>query len=116
MLENAGIRFEARAAEIDERAIEDQLEKAGASPETVALILAEAKARDVGAAFPDAIVIGSDQTMSLGQRVFTSRKDMDEAARPSDGRCPGKTHRLNSAVVADAAAWNPLGHMFLRAA
>ena len=64
LLENAGIRFQAKAAEIDERAIENQVEQQHSSPEEVALILAEAKARHVGGVFPEDIIIGSDQTMS----------------------------------------------------
>jgi septum formation protein len=98
LLENAGIRFQARAAEIDERGIEDQLEEQHSSPEEVALILAEAKARNVGEAFPDDIIIGSDQTMSLGQRVYHKPRDMDEA-RDHLVSLSGQTHQLNSAIV-----------------
>lgn len=98
LLENAGLVFAARAAEIDERALEKPLEEEGASPEEVAVRLAEAKARDVARHFPEALVIGSDQTMSLGQRVYHKPKDMAEAGQHllslSD-----KTHRLNSAIV-----------------
>ncbi|MBP1858755.1 Maf-like protein [Rhizobium herbae] len=98
LLENAGIRFQARAANIDERAIERRMESRGSSPEEVALVLAEAKARDVGAAFPGDIIIGSDQTMSLGARVYHKPKDMDEA-RDHLFSLSGQTHQLNSAVV-----------------
>lgn len=98
LLENAGIRFQARAAEIDERAIENQVEQQHSSPEDVALILAEAKARNVGEAFPADIIIGSDQTMSLGKRVYHKPRDMNEA-REHLLSLSGQTHQLNSAIV-----------------
>ncbi|MGH6809700.1 MAG: Maf-like protein, partial [Ensifer adhaerens] len=98
LLENAGLVFTARAAEIDERALEKPLEEEGAAPEDVAVRLAEAKATDVARHFPEALVIGSDQTMSLGQRVYHKPKDMAEAGQHLLSLA-GKTHRLNSAIV-----------------
>lgn len=98
LLENAGLTFDARAAEVDERALERPLEQSGASPVDVALALAEAKAQDVARHFPGAIVIGSDQTMSLGPRVYHKPKDMAEAADHLRS-LSGKTHSLNSAIV-----------------
>ena len=99
LLENAGITFQAKAAEIDERAIEAEVERKGLMPEEIALVLAEAKARDVGQAFgDDVIIIGSDQTMSLGSRVYHKPKDMDEA-RDTLLSLSGQTHQLNSAIV-----------------
>ncbi|WDZ79003.1 Maf-like protein [Ensifer adhaerens] len=98
LLENAGLVFEAKAAKIDERALEKPLEDAGAAPETVALALAEAKARDVVRHFGDVLVIGSDQTMSLDTRVYHKPRDMAEAAQHLLS-LSGKTHRLNSAIV-----------------
>ncbi|MBB4186681.1 Maf-like protein [Sinorhizobium terangae] len=98
LLENAGLAFQARAAEIDERALEEPLEKAGASPVNVALALAEAKAKDVARHFSGALVIGSDQTMSLGSRVYHKPKDMSEAADHLLS-LSGQTHSLNSAIV-----------------
>ncbi|KQY23801.1 Maf-like protein [Rhizobium sp. Root483D2] len=98
LLDNAGIAFQAQAADIDERAIEGEIERQGSSPEEVALVLAEAKARNVGQAFPDAIIIGSDQTMSLGTRVYHKPRDMNEA-RDHLLSLSGKAHQLNSAIV-----------------
>lgn len=98
LLENAGIPFEAEAARIDERAIEAPLEAGGASPDAVALELAIAKARDVSARRPGALVLGSDQTLSLGTTVYHKPKDMAEAAQHL-ASFSGKTHRLNSAIA-----------------
>lgn len=98
LLENAGIRFEAESADIDERAVEATTAGAGLSPEDLALVLAEAKAQNVSERHPDALVIGSDQTMSLGDEVFHKPDNMEAARRRLLGLA-GKTHELNSAVV-----------------
>jgi septum formation protein len=98
LMENAGLAFTAVAANIDERAIEAPLERKGAGPDAVALVLARAKAREVSDRFPGALVIGSDQTMSLGSRVFHKPKDLAEAGHHLT-LLSGKTHRLNSAIA-----------------
>ena len=118
LLENAGLAFEAKTANIDERALEKPLEDAGAAPETVALALAEAKARDVARHFADALVIGSDQTMSLDMRVYHKPKNMAEAAQHLLS-LSGRTHRLNSAIVllrGDEVIWRHVSsaHMTVR--
>lgn len=95
LLENAGLTFQSQAAEIDERQIEASEDHAG--PEAVAAILARAKAQDVSRHFPDALVIGSDQTMSLGDRVYHKAKNRAEA-KDNLMSLSGRTHRLNSAV------------------
>ncbi|MGE3305786.1 MAG: Maf-like protein [Rhizobiaceae bacterium] len=98
MLENAGITFEVVRPDIDERAVEAPLAESGASAEDVAQVLAEAKALDVSERHPDAIVIGSDQTLSLDDRVFHKPADM-EGARRHLLALSGRTHHLNSAVA-----------------
>ena len=98
LLRNAGLTFEAMAAAIDERAIEDSLSADRLSPAEVALALAEAKALDVASARPEALVIGSDQTLSLGERVFHKPADLSDA-REHLRAMSGRTHELNSAVV-----------------
>jgi septum formation protein len=95
---NAGLTFSAIPADIDERALDEQLEKNGAKPEEVALELARAKALAVSALHPQALVLGCDQTMALGARVYHKPKTMAEA----EGHLlslSGKVHRLNSAAV-----------------
>jgi len=98
LMEHAGLRFESVAADIDERAIEAPLEASGAGPDAIALVLAKAKAVAVSAANVGALVIGSDQTMSLGSRVFHKPRDIAEAETHLQA-LSGKTHRLNSAVA-----------------
>ncbi|KAB0572266.1 Maf-like protein [Brucella pituitosa] len=98
ILKNAGIAFSTESADIDERAVEAPLYKSGATPQEVAQVLAEAKALSVSENHPDAVVIGCDQTLSLGDQIFHKPVDMD-AARRQLLLFSGKTHQLNSAVV-----------------
>lgn len=98
MLVNAGIEVEAVPAEIDERAVEAPLHDSGLSPEDVAAILAEAKAMEVSERRPGALVLGCDQTLSLGDRLFHKPADM-EGARRHLLALSGMTHQLNSAAV-----------------
>ncbi|MBQ0710700.1 MULTISPECIES: Maf-like protein [unclassified Ochrobactrum] len=98
LLKNAGIEFSTASADIDERAVEAPLYETGATPEEVAQVLAEAKAVDVSEKNPGAVVIGCDQTLSLGDEIFHKPADM-EAARRQLLKFSGKTHQLNSAVV-----------------
>jgi septum formation protein len=98
ILTNAGVPFRAEAANIDERSVEAPLFNSGATAEDVAQVLAEAKAVDVSARFPGETVVGSDQTLSLGDDVFHKPRDMDEA-RHHLLRLSGRTHRLNSAIA-----------------
>ncbi|CAN7738833.1 Maf-like protein [Mesorhizobium caraganae] len=97
-LVNAGLDMEAVPADVDERALEAPLQDSGVSPEDVALILAEAKATEVSERRPGALVLGCDQTLSLGDEVFHKPADM-EGARRHLLALSGKTHQLNSAVV-----------------
>ena len=96
LLANAGLSFDIEPATVDERAIEETLD--GVEAEDIALILAEAKAQDVSERKPGALVIGSDQTLSLGGDVFHKPANMDEARRRLLA-LSGRTHELNSAVV-----------------
>ncbi|MBE1204332.1 Maf-like protein [Aminobacter carboxidus] len=98
MLENAGVAVDAIPADLDERALEAPLAESGATPEEVALVLAEAKAVAVSEEHPGRLVLGCDQTLSLGDEVFHKPEDM-EGARRHLLRLSGQTHQLNSAVV-----------------
>jgi septum formation protein len=98
LLENAGVAFKAQAANIDERAAEAPLAESGATPADVAQVLAEAKASDVSEHRPGWLVLGADQTLSLGDEVFHKPADM-EAARRHLLKLSGRTHHLNSAMA-----------------
>jgi septum formation protein len=110
LLDNAGLAFEARAADIDERAIENSADHGG--PDEVARVLAKAKALDVSAHFPGALIIGSDQTMSLGKRVYHKARTRDEAKQTLLS-LSGKTHQLNSAIALamdGRVVWDHVSH------
>ncbi|MDZ5697409.1 Maf-like protein [Chelativorans sp. M5D2P16] len=118
LLEDAGLRIEAIAPEVDERAAEKPLEETGASAEDIALVLAEAKAVDVSERHPERWVVAGDQTLSLGDRTFHKPADM-EGARRHLLALSGQTHQLNSAVVlarGGGAVWRhvSLAHMTMR--
>lgn len=98
LLRNAGVSFEITKANIDERAVELPLLKAGLGPGDVAEILAIAKAEDVSAGRPDDLVIGCDQTLSLDGELLHKPADMEEARRRLLA-LSGKTHELHSAIV-----------------
>lgn len=98
MLEDAGVAVETARPGIDERAVEAAVEGSGITPEELAAILAEAKARDVSERMPGRLVVGADQTLSLGDEVLHKARDMEEARRRLLA-LSGRTHQLNSAVV-----------------
>jgi nucleoside triphosphate pyrophosphatase len=98
LLKNAGVRFTTESADIDERAVEEAAGGSGLSPDDMATILAEAKANEVASRHPNALVIGADQTLSLGDEILHKPADM-EAARRRLLALSGRRHDLNSAVV-----------------
>lgn len=97
LLKNAGLEFDAIPASLDERAIEDRMPSANRDPVTIARHLAIAKATDVSLKNPRAVVIGCDQTMSLGPRIFHKASSIAEA-RETLKILRGQAHFLNSAV------------------
>ncbi|MCB8840571.1 Maf-like protein [Aurantimonas sp. VKM B-3413] len=98
LLKNAGVDFTVESSTLDERAMEAPLTDTGIGPDDVAQILAEAKATNVSERHPGEIVIGADQTLSLGDEIFHKPENM-EAARRTLLKLSGRTHNLNSAVV-----------------
>jgi septum formation protein len=98
LLSQAGLRFEAVPAAIDERAVETAAIAQGADGRDVALLLARHKATAVSEQHPDAVVIGADQTLSLGSALLHKPSDRT-AARAQLDLLSGKTHRLHAAVA-----------------
>jgi septum formation protein len=97
LLTQTGIPFLVVAAEIDERAVESPLRDAGADAAAIAAHLARAKARAVAQLRPDHLVLGADQTLSLGSRMFTKPADRDEALAQLR-MLSGREHTLHSAI------------------
>lgn len=98
LMENAGLVFQAQAADIDERAVEETLAAGNPTPVEIAEALAIEKAREVSRRHPGALVIGSDQTLSLDGRVFHKPADMAEA-KAHLVSMSGRTHSLNCGIA-----------------
>jgi septum formation protein len=108
ILENAGIAVEVDRPRVDERTVEKATEGSGVTPAELAEILAEAKGREVSSRHPGRLVIASDQTMALEDRIFHKPADMEDARRHLLA-LSGRTHELVSAVVIcrdDVVLWS----------
>lgn len=98
MLTDAGLTFTAQASPVDEAAMKAALLAEGAPPRDIADTLAEIKARRVAVRHPGALVIGADQVLAAGPRLFDKPADRAEArAQLLDLR--GRDHTLLSAAV-----------------
>jgi septum formation protein len=96
VLSAAAIPVEVVPADIDERAIAAQ---AGMkSPGEIAVLLARAKACAVAGKLPGRLVLGADQTLALGTRLFTKPANL-AAARDQLKSLRGQTHELHSALA-----------------
>jgi septum formation protein len=98
LMQGAGLQFESTGADIDERGVEARLAANYAKPPEIAVELAKAKALWVSERNPDAYVIGSDQVLSLGDRLFHKPLSMGEAADHIRAMS-GQTHHLNCGVA-----------------
>ncbi|MET4065451.1 septum formation protein [Bradyrhizobium sp. S3.2.6] len=96
LLANAGLEFETVSADIDERGI--QAASKLSNPREIGLLLACEKAKAVSAHRPGSYVIGADQTLALGDRLFNKPAGRIQAlAQLRD--LAGHSHELNSAVA-----------------
>lgn len=93
ILSAAGVKFRAIVAEIDETRLKNQWLAEGTSPGDVAAELARAKALQVSKAYPDALVLGADQTLLFGEELVSKCPDL-KAARLLLSRLRGRSHRL----------------------
>ena len=98
MLRAAGVPFRVEVARIDESSIRASLEEEGATPRDIADTLAEYKARRVSDRFPEALVLGCDQTLDFDGRCL-SKPESPEQAREQLQALRGNRHMLLSAVV-----------------
>ena len=96
LLANAGISFEAVPADIDERAL--QKNSGLVAPGEIAGLLACEKASFVSSNNPARYVIGADQTLALGNRLFSKPAGRAQAAEQLR-LLAGHTHELHSAVA-----------------
>src|SRR5215211_8311778 len=96
LLANAGILFETVPAEIDERAVQQGSGLFGASE--IATLLAREKALMVSSKKPGYYVVGADQTLALGETLFSKPSGRAQAAEQLRALA-GNRHELYSAVA-----------------
>lgn len=95
LLADAGVPAEAVAPAIEEDGLKRTLRASGIDGPALARRLAEEKARSIDR--PGRLVLGADQVLILGERVFDKPVDR-EAARKQLQALAGRTHRLVSAA------------------
>jgi septum formation protein len=95
LLERLRIPFRCVAPNVDEAALQASYAKTDA--EQIALMLAAAKAEEVAARHPRAVVLGSDQ-VCVCEGQLLSKPMTAERAREQLQFLAGKTHRLVTAV------------------
>lgn len=98
LLEQAGLRFEARAARVDEAEVKLSARGSGATPVEAALLLAELKALRIARRDPEALVIGCDQLLVCDGDWFDKPADLAEAGTHLRV-LRGRTHTLVTAVL-----------------
>ena len=96
LLANAGISFEAVPAEIDERAVQQASNLS--APGDIAALLACEKSLSVSSRLTGRLVVGADQTLALGPRLFSKPAGRAQAAEQLSALA-GRTHELHSGVA-----------------
>lgn len=100
MLSAAGLAFDVVPADIDEDAFTLAMTSESDFVEAadIARALAAEKALAISRAHPDALVVGSDQVLALGRRLFSKASSLTEA-RATLTALRGQSHELISAVA-----------------
>jgi septum formation protein len=96
LLANAGISLEAVPADIDEREL--QQNSGLSAPGEIAALLARRKAVSVSLQQPGRFVVGADQTLARGARLFAKPAGRAQAAEQLRALAGG-SHELHSAVA-----------------
>jgi septum formation protein len=96
LLTNAGISLEAVPADIDEREL--QQNSGLSAPGEIAALLARRKAVSVSLQQPGRFVVGADQTLARGLRLFAKPAGRAQAAEQLRALAGG-SHELHSAVA-----------------
>jgi nucleoside triphosphate pyrophosphatase len=96
LLANAGIAFESEPAGLDERQVQQKSNLS--APGEIASLLAREKSLSVSRRRSGRYVVGADQTLALGARLFSKPAGRAEAAEQLQALA-GRSHELYSAVA-----------------
>jgi septum formation protein len=96
LLENAGIPLQVKPADIDERGLEARAPSQ--APGAIAAHLAREKAFAAARFHAGRLILGADQTLTLGAKRFAKPAGRD-AARAQLRALAGQTHELHSAIA-----------------
>jgi septum formation protein len=105
LLNQAGVAFEAIAPQLHEKELQSKL--SDRPVETLALALAEAKSISLAASYPNSVIIGADQTLTLNEKIIHKPTSRLEAQKQLQS-LRGKTHTLTSALcctIDGAVVW-----------
>ena len=98
LLDQAGIAYDCEPAAIDEAAIRDAAQSEGASPDDIAVLLAEMKGERIAAKHRDAMIISSDQLLVCDGILYGKPKTFEQAHQQI-AALSGKRHQLITAVM-----------------
>lgn len=115
MLKDAGVKVKSAPADFDESIIKKKMLGENARPSKIADKLAEGKAMEVSARFPDHLVLGADQVLVHNGIIFDKPTSLDEA-RKHLLLLKDSTHDLLSAAVIvlnGQPVWRHIGHASL---
>lgn len=98
LLDQAGIAYDCESAAIDEAAIRDAAQSEGASPDDIAVLLAEMKGERIAAKHSDAMIISSDQLLVCDGVLYGKPKTFEQAHQQI-AALSGKRHQLITAVM-----------------
>lgn len=104
LMRRMGLRFEIRPTHVEED------DSGSTGPEEMVMQNAKLKASTLSDLEPDALVLGSDTTVALGEQVLSKPTDMEDARRMLQ-MLSGRTHAVYTAV---ALYWKlgSLAHVF----
>jgi len=98
LLDQAGIAYEIEAAAIDEASIRLSAQSEGASPDDIAVLLAEMKGERIAAKHSNAMIISSDQLLVCDGVLYGKPKSFEQAHQQI-ASLSGKRHQLITAVM-----------------
>ena len=110
LLERSGIEVDVRIPGVDEAMVTESLVRDQVEPEDIAVCLAEMKALRIGSRERERVVVGCDQILWSGGRVFHKARDIDDA-RNVLMELRGRPHSLVSAavvVIGGARVWHAI--------